>query len=120
MTSADLLRSAIEAQLTQDERLAAVVYVDDALRPAGDCRAGDRTIAVPHPHWLAFVDRAPGSNWMHAARYLVVDSVTGETTSVESDRPPSFGPLPAGWRVLRRSAGIEDWRLMPIAASSSG
>lgn len=120
MNSADILPSVIDAQLTQDERLGAVVYVDDALRPAGEFQSGGQTIAVPDPYWLAFVDRAPGANWMHAARYLVVNSVTGKIASIESDRPPSFGRLPAGWRVLWRSAGIEDWRLMPIASSSPG
>jgi hypothetical protein len=115
VNSADLLPSAVEAQLTQEERLQAVVYIDDALRPAGAGQAGDHKITVAAPYWLVFIDRAPGANWMHAARYLVINSVTRDIASLESNRPPSFGRLPAGWRVLWRSAGIEDWRLMPIA-----
>ncbi len=119
MDNAAFLPSAIQAQLTPEERLRAVVYIDDALRAPGHCQAGDQTITVPDPHWLAFIDRAPGANWMHATRYLLINSVTREITSIDSNRPPSFGKLSAGWRVLWRSDGAEDWGLMPIEAPHS-
>ena len=115
MPLADALSSAIEAQLTDEERRRAVVYLDDGLRPAGDGRAGGQAIAPGAAYRLAFIDRAPGANWMHPARYLVIDADSHEMASIDSNQPPVFGILPAGWRVVWRPAGIEDWRLMPIA-----
>ena len=115
MSNTEAIQAAIEASLSQEERLHAVVYLDDTLRPAGSAQAGDQVIAMNAPYRLVFIDRAPGANWMHPARYLLISSVSNEVESVESNRPPVFGTLPAGWRVVGRPAGLEDWRLMPIA-----
>ncbi len=115
MNNTDAIQTAIEASLSHEERLQAVVYLDDTLRPAGSAQVGDQMITMNVPYRLAFVDRRPGANWTHPARYLLISSVCNEIESVESHRPPVFGILPAAWRVVWRPTGLEDWRLMPIA-----
>jgi hypothetical protein len=107
------------AQLTEDERAHAIVYLDDEIRQAGAGIVGGVEISSASPYRLAFVDKRPGSNWMHPCRYLVVDDLTGTVTSAEADRPPVFAALPPSWHVVWRADGVEDWKLLPLAAKPS-
>lgn len=45
-------------------------------------------IVVERNAWFFFVDEQPGANWEHAARYILVDQVTGEVQSVNAMTPP--------------------------------
>ncbi len=102
-------------QLTDAEKARSVVYLDERLRPAGRSVLGGSEVAQEDPYVLAFVDRKPGANWMHACRYLLIDPATKNITSIDSDRPPLFGALEPTWRVVWRSHDIDDWRLLPIS-----
>ena len=106
-------------QLTDAEKARSVVYLDERLRPAGQSTLGVNAVEQGDPHVVAFIDGKPGANWMHACRYLLIDPATQKITSIDSDRPPIFGPLPPTWRVVWRSHGIEDWRLLPMARGPS-
>lgn len=102
-------------QLTDAERARSVVYLDEQIRPPEGIAIGGSEYERSDPFVLAFVDRKPGANWMHPCRYLLIDPVTRSITSIDSDRPPLFGPLPPTWRAVWRSPGIDDWRLLPIS-----
>lgn len=106
-------------QLTDAERARSVVYLDEQLRPPGRSDIGGSEIERSGSFVLAFVDRKPGANWMHPCRYLLIDPATRNITSIDSDRPPVFGPLPPTWRVVWRSPDIDDWRLLPISRPHS-
>ena len=113
MNNTDAIQTAIEDKVsTYKEQLHAVSYLDDTLRPAGSAQAGDQVITINAPYRLAFIDRAPGANWMHPARYLLISS-DSKIKSVESNRPPVFGILPSGWRVVWRPAGLRTGSLCP-------
>jgi hypothetical protein len=107
------------AQLTEDERANAVVYLDYEVRPAGASIVGGVEISSGSSYRLAFIDKRPGSNWMHPSRYLAVDDLTGTVISAEADRPPVFGVLPPSWHVVWRADGVEDWKLLPLAGKPS-
>jgi hypothetical protein len=115
MADLDELVAAINAGLTGDERERAVVYLNDGLMPAGNANVSGRDIVADHPYILAFVDREPGANWMHPCRYLLIDPANNKIVSIDGDRPPAFGMLPQGWRIVAHPAGLEGWKLMPIA-----
>jgi hypothetical protein len=107
------------AQLTEDERTKAVVYLDNEVRPAGASIVGGVEISPDSAYRLAFIDQRPGSNWMHPCRYLAVDDLTGSVTSAAADRPPAFGVLPPSWHVVWRADGVEDWKLLRLSAKPS-
>jgi hypothetical protein len=104
-------------QLTDDERKRSVVYIDRRLRAPGEDEVGGQDIEPEYPYLVGFIDQKPGANWMHPCRYLLVDPVSRRVTSIVADRPPVFGVLPATWRVVWRPQKLDDWRLLPIAAS---
>ncbi len=112
MSEGDAHVAGISAALTPQERLAAVVYLDTTLREPGPASIGGREIDVDRAYFLAFIDAKPGANWMHPCRYLLIDRTGHEIDSVDSDRPPAFGALPVGWRVVLRPPDIEDWTLL--------
>jgi hypothetical protein len=109
----------ILTQLTSEERAKSAVYLDERLRPSGQSAVGGREYQHDTPSVVAFIDQRPGANWMHPCRYLLIDPATKNITSINSDRPPLFGALPSTWRVVWRSHGIDDWRLLPISRLSS-
>ena len=106
-------------QLTDAERAKSVVYLDEQLRPPGQNSIGGHEYQHNTPCVVAFIDQRPGANWMHPCRYLLIDPVTSKINSIDSDRPPLFGALQPTWRVVWRSHGIDDWRLLPISRPPS-
>lgn len=105
-------------RLTDEERKRSAVYLDARLRPPGRGAFGGQEIEADHNYVVAFIDQRPGANWMHPCRYLLIDPAGGAVTSIAANRPPVFGVLPATWRVVWRSQNLEDWRLIPVAATS--
>ena len=101
--------------LTPEERAHSAVYLDTIACPAGQATIGGQPIDIEHPYLVAFVDRKPGANWMHPCRYLVIDPADRTFVAIESNRPPVFGPLPGGWRLIWRSPDIQDWQVLKIA-----
>ena len=116
LASFDELDSTIITDLTPEERQHSVVYIDQHLFPAGPAQIGGQAIDVANPYVIAFIDRRPGANWMHPCRYLLIDPIDRHVVSVDSNRPPAFGRLPSGWRIVMRSPEIEDWQVMPITS----
>jgi len=112
------LRAKLDAlvlgELTEEERANSVVYLDEQLRPPGQSSMAGQELVHDGAYLVVFVDQQPGVNWMHRCRYLLIDSVTGKITSINSDRPPLFGALPPTWRVVWQSHGLENWRLLPL------
>jgi hypothetical protein len=110
----DKLDELVLGALRPDERSAAVAYVDGRAHPPGPLEIGELKTELERDAYVAFVDRAPGANWLHPARYLLVDAETGAVRDFAASRPPVFGPLPSTWRVVARGPEVEDWQLLPI------
>lgn len=105
------------AALSPTERERCVVYADMHRRPAAEPSGTEPGLDAPH--WLAFADLRPGANWMHPALWLAVPVAAGDVRRVATDRPPTFGPLPSGWRVVWQSPGIEPWQCLALADAPS-
>ncbi|MBV8278572.1 MAG: hypothetical protein JO170_25390 [Verrucomicrobia bacterium] len=120
MADSEALDTTIIANLTDEERRRSAVYLDKNALPAGKTTIGGRQIEVDHPYVMVFIDRNPGANWMHPCRYLLINPHTLQVTSVDSDRPPVFGVLPSSWRLVMRSPGLDDWRIIRIAPLEHG
>jgi hypothetical protein len=113
------LDNIVLANLTPEERTHSAAYINDVTETAGRPAIGGQPVQIEHPYVLAFIDRNPGANWMHPCRYLVINPADGEFTSIESGRPPAFGPLPGSWRLIRKSPDIQNWQLLKIADRAS-
>ena len=107
------------ANLTSEERARSAVYIDDTPEPPGQVTIAGRQIGVGHSYFVAFIDRNPGANWMHPCRYLVINPADRQVISIDGNRPPAFGTLPRTWRLIGRSAGVEDWQLLKITGRSA-
>ena len=53
--------------------------------------------AMPHRHgWAYFIDRLPFANWSHSCDYCLIDSITGQSTIIESTMfPENWGDYEA-------------------------
>jgi hypothetical protein len=112
-------RLALDA-LDDSERASAVVYLDSEPRPPGTVELpgpGAVPVHTSGPSLIAFVDRRPGANWMHDARYLLIEPHAGAVCSFPAEGPPTYGPLPPGWRVVWHPASVESWRILPLAST---
>jgi hypothetical protein len=118
MPDSTALDNAVIASLTPDEQSVSAIYINDAPYPAGHAVIGGQEMEIDHAYVLAFIDRKPGGNWMHSCRYLAIDPSNQQIVSVESNRPPAFGPLPASWRLIQRSPGVEDWQVLKISSDA--
>ena len=104
----DFVASACE-QLTADERAGAVAYA--ALREVPfasgtELQFPGAKIQVKSDSWLAFIDRAPMSNWGHPARYLLLDRESGESRSFETRLPPFNSEGGLRWRVIYKAPSL--------------
>jgi len=97
------------SQLTEDERLGGVAYAAESRMPAGtQIRFPTIRIEVPTDSYLGFIDREPGANWGHSARYLIVDSETGKIHSQEARFPPFRKGDSLHWRVIHKAPSVPD------------
>lgn len=110
----DELDERVLAELTDEERTLSAAYLDTRIRPKGRALLGKVEVDLESAKLIAFVDRKPGANWAHPCRYLLLDPASRAFRSVDSDMPPIHGILPATWRLVWRSPGLADWRLIPI------
>jgi hypothetical protein len=118
MVDSKALETTIIANLTDEERRRSAVYLDENVVPTGTAKIGGRQIEVDHPYVMVFIDRNPGANWMHPCRYLLINPHNLQLISVDGDRPPVFGELPSSWRLVMRSPGLDDWRVIRIAPTN--
>ena len=109
------LDNTVLTNLTPEERTRFAAHIDDNPTPAGRATIAGQQIEIEHSYFLAFIDRNPGANWMHPCRYLAINPADQRFISIESNRPPTFGPLPNAWRLIQRSPGVQDWQLLKIA-----
>jgi hypothetical protein len=114
MTSLDSFEdfvAKVREQLTEDERTGAVAYVPSSDHPfsAGSAlQFPGVSIQVKSDSWLAFIDRDPMSNWGHAARYLLIDCVSGVVRSFETRFPPFNCEGKLRWRVIYKAPSTPD------------
>jgi len=114
MTSLDSFEAFVARvleQLTEDERAGGVAYAPLHQRPfaAGtELRFAGASIRVNSVSWLAFIDRAPLSNWGHGARYLLIDCVSGMPSSINTRFPPFESEGGLQWRVIYKAPSIPD------------
>ena len=106
------VKNAIISQMTDDEKISSVVYADGNIYQKGSINVGGNIVEIETACFLAFVDKQPGSNWMHPCRYLFVEPVTLSVRSLDSTHPPVFGNLPESWVVVWKPTGVENWKLL--------
>ena len=108
LSDAELLERLRDA-LDDEERAGAVAYAAVGSVPAGAALGLPGIDATaPAAALLGFVDREPGANWAHGARYLLIDRESGEVTSLDARLPP-FGPQARfHWRVAYRAPSVPD------------
>jgi hypothetical protein len=97
------------SSISGDERQHAAVYIDPSTyQPGSKIRVGRAEIRVSSPTVALFLDMAPGANWGHPCRYLLVDATSGDVRAVDSEFPPA----PEKLRLIDRGPVTEDWRLL--------
>ncbi len=97
--------------LTDAERHGAILYLDDAVVPAGRVRLGRTEVALAAPARIAFLDLEPGANWGHACRYLVIDAASGTLRAIAETMPPFLRGAAPTLRAIARGAAVEAWML---------
>jgi hypothetical protein len=106
----DSARIAIAA-LSPAEREAGVLYLDDAIRPAGPCRLGRTSVVLARPSRIAFLDPTPRANWEHPCRYLVIAAEDGALTTHADTAPPFLRGAAPSLRAIARGPAVPDWTL---------
>jgi hypothetical protein len=108
----DKLSSILSAQLTPEEREKGVAYTLLSPVASGTTLEFPRcTIRVPWDAMLAFVDRQPLANWGHSCRYILINSQSGVTTSIEARFPPFRRDDERRWRVVYQAPTVPDTAL---------
>ncbi len=97
------------AQLTEDERREGVAYAAEEQLPAGSQIQfpGTRIDAITDSY-VGFIDREPGANWGHSARYVIVSGENGEIRSLEVRQPPFGSEAGLRWRVAYQAPSVPD------------
>jgi len=99
--SFDDFTKALIAPLTEAERQGGVAYAAKRrLRAGTPIQLPGTRIEVPTEAYLGFIDREPGANWGHAARYVLVSRVNGEIRSLEVRLPPFGSRGTLRWHVV--------------------
>ncbi len=107
--SEDRFIAIIKAALTPDEREHAVAYAAAATTPEGvRLELPGLNLDVPWESYLAFIDRQPMANWSHSARYLLVNSTTGESRSIEAQLPPFRPGSSIHWKAVYKAPALPD------------
>jgi hypothetical protein len=97
------------AQLTENERRQGIAYAAEGRLPAGSRFQFPGTrIEATTDSYLGFIDREPGANWGHSARYVIVNAEKGEIRSLEVRLPPFSGGANLRWRVAYRAPSVPD------------
>src|SRR5687767_2877424 len=88
LTEQELIDRAL-GSLTDTERSRSIVYLDEKrISPGKGVKFGNAEIDVPWPAIMFFVDLEPGVNWGHKCRYLLMNSETGQLSTVPAQFPP--------------------------------
>ncbi len=99
----------VRAALTPNERDHAVAYAaDTTMAPGARIEFPGLNLDVPWEAYLAFIDRQPMANWSHSARYLLVNSTTGESRSVEAQLPPFRPGSSIHWKAVYKAPALPD------------
>jgi len=98
-----------KAQLSPLELDNCVVYLLSTPVAAGSTLVFPRaSIAVPWEARVAFLDLDPLANFGHPCRYVLINSETGETRSVDARFPPFRPDVENQWRVVYKAPGVPD------------
>ena len=108
---AAVARQAIAA-LAPDDLRGANLYLDRRVIASGARVAVGRSeVTVDRNSALAFLDRAPQSNWGHPCRYLLIDLATGAANGFDATEPPFLRGASPELRAIARDPAVPDWTL---------
>jgi hypothetical protein len=97
------------AQLTEDERRGGVAYaVEQPLLAGTQVQFPGTRIKAPADSYLGFIDREPGANWGHSARYVVVSQENGDIRSLQARLPPFGSGEDLRWCVVYQAPSVPD------------
>jgi len=99
--------------LSAEERRSGALYLDvQELVPGTTVKIDSKEIRVRRKTAVAFVDREPGVNWGHSARYLLIDLENGEIESIEAQFPPFLRKVPKTLRLVWKGESVPDWTVV--------
>lgn len=108
-SDADEIWCIVKAQLSPSELDYCVVYLLMTSVPAGSTLEFPHvSIAVPWEARVAFFDLDPLANFGHPCRYVLINSKTGETSSINARFPPFRPGAETEWRVIYRAPGVPE------------
>jgi len=97
------------AQLTEQERRECVAYAADRRLPAGTrIQFPGAVVELKTNSYVGFIDREPGANWGHPARYLIVGEEGSDRRSVEVRLPPFGSRVNLFWRLVYKAPSVPD------------
>jgi hypothetical protein len=107
------LASEVIASLSPQEREESIAYMEQRIVPEGEALPWPgMTTSFAEPVVIAFIDLAPGLNWTHPGRYLVLGVDGGIRRKVEVDRPPFLTGVSPHLRLIHRGSRAPGWAVI--------
>ena len=96
--------------LSPEERLSSVVYLEERVLPKGAVLEVDgEEMRMPWPAVKVFVDLEPTANWGHDCRYLLINAESGELRAIDARFPPFVHGTPDRLRVILKGEAVPGW-----------
>ena len=108
MITREEIAKVVLSSLTPKELSDCVVYLSRTLIPTGQIEFPRIMIDVPRQSYIAFVDREPMANWSHSSRYILVNSESAETKSIEAEYPPFQSSYGIKWGLLYKAPSVSN------------
>lgn len=104
----------VQSILTPDELSNCVAYLSESTISTGRIVFPRIKINVPSQSYIAFVDRDPMANWSHSSRYIIVNSETAQTKSIEAEFPPFQTSHGIKWSLLYKALKVPNDAVMNV------
>jgi hypothetical protein len=107
------LATEVIASLSSNEREESIAYLEQRVIPAGEAFPFNGITQIfNEPVVIAFIDLEPALNWMHGARYLILDPGGGIRRKIDVDRPPFLTGVSQYLRLIHQGSRAPDWAVV--------
>ena len=107
----------LKSLLTEEERQGCLAYVlDQSLGEGETIQFPGIRVETEAKAYLGFIDRQPGANWAHPARYVLARLDNGAVQSLAARLPPFQSGSDLRWRLVYQGPGVPD-ALVPHISS---
>lgn len=101
------------ASLSEQEREACVVYLEQRVIPAGELVPwAGISQTFDEPVVIAFIDLQPMLNWTHRARYVVIGARGGIQRKIDVDQPPFLAGSSPDLRLIHQGSRAPAWTII--------